>query len=71
MKIQVEFDPKKVDSYRLLGYENRDIRDEDFRNDRTDASLRDVLKLAEASAQGEQQLEFVRLVKDSLAIRGH
>lgn len=148
VKIQVEFDPKAVDRYRLLGYENRDVRDEDFRNDKTDAgevgaghtvtalyevkvkneaavklgdvriryhnassnqveetsqpvtvhaklspdlqflasvaefaeilresawaedgSLRDVLKLAEASAASEEQLEFVRMVKDSLAIR--
>ncbi|MGZ0050874.1 vWA domain-containing protein [Brevibacillus gelatini] len=37
VKIQVEFDPAIVDSYRLLGYENRDVRDEDFRNDKTDA----------------------------------
>ncbi|MFE1628954.1 von Willebrand factor type A domain-containing protein [Brevibacillus reuszeri] len=149
VKIQVEFDPKKVEAYRLLGYENRDVRDEDFRNDKTDAgevgaghsvtalyevklrpasntelgtvriryhdaasqkveevaqpvqvqselapdlkflaaaaqfaeilrkspwaeegSLRDVLDLAKSSAQGEQELEFVRIVKDSLAIRG-
>ncbi|GAA0344823.1 VWA domain-containing protein [Bacillus carboniphilus] len=35
-KIQVEFDPAKVDRYRLLGYENRDVRDEDFRNDSVD-----------------------------------
>lgn len=147
VKIQVEFDPKKVDSYRLIGYENRDVRDKDFRNDKTDAgeigaghsvtalyevklapparaelgtirvryhhassqkveeisevvrvqntlspdvtflaavaeygeilrespyaersSLADVLKLAEATATGEEQLEFVRLVKDSMAI---
>lgn len=147
VKIQVEFDPKKVDLYRLIGYENRDVRDKDFRNDKTDAgeigaghsvtalyevklaspahadlgavrvryhntlsqkveeisepvkvqnalspevaflaavaeygellrespyaersSLADVLKLAEATATGEEQLEFVRLVKDSMAI---
>ncbi len=37
VKIQVEFDPKKVESYRLIGYENRKIADEDFRNDRVDA----------------------------------
>ncbi len=37
VKIQVEFDPKKVLEYRLVGYENRDIADEDFRNDRVDA----------------------------------
>ncbi len=37
VKIQVEFDPRKVTSYRLIGYENREIADEDFRNDRVDA----------------------------------
>ena len=36
-KIQVEFDPELVESYRLLGYENRDVADEDFRNDDVDA----------------------------------
>ncbi len=37
VKIQVEFDPKQVESYRLLGYENRAIADRDFRNDAVDA----------------------------------
>lgn len=37
VKIQVELDPESVDKYRLLGYENRDIADRDFRNDRVDA----------------------------------
>ena len=37
VKIQVEFDPDAVRSYRLLGYENRDIADKDFRNDAVDA----------------------------------
>jgi Ca-activated chloride channel family protein len=36
-KIQVEFDPRRVRRYRLIGYENRDIADEDFRNDAVDA----------------------------------
>ncbi len=36
-KIQVEFDAESVRSYRLLGYENRDVADEDFRNDAVDA----------------------------------
>jgi Ca-activated chloride channel family protein len=36
-KIQVNFNPAVVSHYRLLGYENRDIRDEDFRNDTVDA----------------------------------
>jgi Ca-activated chloride channel family protein len=36
-KVQVEFDPAVVSAYRLLGYENRAVADEDFRNDRVDA----------------------------------
>lgn len=36
-KVQVTFDPATVARYRLLGYENRDIADEDFRNDAVDA----------------------------------
>ena len=36
-KIQVEFDPATVDRYRLLGYENRDVADRDFRHDDVDA----------------------------------
>jgi Ca-activated chloride channel family protein len=37
VKIQVEFNPESVAAYRLIGYENRDIADRDFRNDRVDA----------------------------------
>jgi Ca-activated chloride channel family protein len=36
-KIQVEFDSTRVLRYRLLGFENRDVADRDFRNDRVDA----------------------------------
>jgi Ca-activated chloride channel family protein len=36
-KIQVDFNPNVVSQYRLLGYENRDVADEDFRNDEVDA----------------------------------
>jgi Ca-activated chloride channel family protein len=36
-KVQVEFDPRVVTRYRLLGFENRDVADRDFRNDRVDA----------------------------------
>ena len=35
-RAQVEFDPVQVSGYRLLGYENRAIADEDFRNDAID-----------------------------------
>ena len=36
-KIQVSFNPDVVHSYRLIGYENRDVADRDFRNDSVDA----------------------------------
>jgi len=36
-KIQVDFNSEIVSHYRLLGYENRDIADKDFRNDEVDA----------------------------------
>jgi Ca-activated chloride channel homolog len=36
-KIQVDFDPTVTDRYRLIGYENRAIADEDFRDDTVDA----------------------------------
>jgi len=37
VKIQVEFNPAHVQGYRLLGYEDRLLRDEDFKNDKKDA----------------------------------
>ncbi len=37
VKIQVEFNPKFVESYRLVGYENRVLKNEDFNNDAKDA----------------------------------
>jgi len=37
VKIQVEFNPAQVSQYRLIGYENRALREEDFDNDRVDA----------------------------------
>lgn len=36
-KVQVEFNPEVVSQYRLIGYENRAIADEDFRDDTVDA----------------------------------
>ncbi len=37
VKIQVEFNPARVASYRLIGYENRRLADQDFNDDRKDA----------------------------------
>lgn len=37
VKIQVEFNPSRVQAYRLIGYENRLLADEDFADDKKDA----------------------------------
>jgi Ca-activated chloride channel family protein len=37
VKLQVEFNPAKVQAYRLIGYENRMLNKDDFNNDRKDA----------------------------------
>lgn len=37
VKFQVDFDPAQVAAYRLVGYENRDLADRDFRDDKVDA----------------------------------
>jgi Ca-activated chloride channel family protein len=37
MKLQVEFNPAKVQAYRLIGYEKRALKAEDFNNDKKDA----------------------------------
>jgi Ca-activated chloride channel family protein len=37
VKVQVEFNPAHVSQYRLIGYENRALREEDFANDAVDA----------------------------------
>lgn len=36
-KVQVEVDPRFVEGYRLIGYDNRAVADEDFRDDEVDA----------------------------------
>ncbi len=37
VKLQVEFNPSAVKGYRLIGYENRDLADDEFNNDKVDA----------------------------------
>ena len=67
-KIQLDFNPEVVQSYRLLGYENRDVADEDFRNDAVDAgevgSGHSVTALYEVAfhegAEGNAGTVFVR-----------
>jgi Ca-activated chloride channel homolog len=37
VKVQVEFNPRTIAAYRLIGYENRVLQDQDFNNDRKNA----------------------------------
>jgi len=37
VKLQVEFNPQRVNAYRLIGYENRILQTQDFKNDQKDA----------------------------------
>jgi len=57
VKIQVEWNDDLVKRYRLLGYENRDIADRDFRNDKVDAgeigSGHSVTALYEVQLRGD------------------
>ncbi|RKH60738.1 vWA domain-containing protein [Corallococcus llansteffanensis] len=66
VKFQVEFNPKAVSRYRLMGYENRDIADKDFRDDKVDAGEigagHTVTALYEVELTGEaQELATVRI----------
>lgn len=67
VKIQIEFNPAEVTSYRLLGYENRVLRTEDFADDTKDAGELGVghqvtvlyeLVPAGAGAQGDGELKY-------------
>jgi Ca-activated chloride channel family protein len=58
VKIQVEFNPAAVAEYRLIGYENRLLKREDFNNDRVDAgdigAGHSVTALYEITLKGDQ-----------------
>lgn len=64
VKIQVEFNPLKVAEYRLIGYETRMLKREDFNNDRVDAgdigSGHSVTALYEITPTGSE----ARLIDD-------
>lgn len=67
VKVQVEFNPAAVANYRLIGYEKRDIADEDFRNDEVDAGeigaghTVTALYEVELRAQPDAEIATVRL----------
>jgi len=68
VKIQVEFNPAKVAGYRLLGYENRMLRAQDFNDDKKDAGeigaghtvtcLYEIVPLGEAVENNQQAADI-------------
>ncbi|MFM8952257.1 MAG: von Willebrand factor type A domain-containing protein [Planctomycetaceae bacterium] len=77
VKIQVEFNPALVASYRLVGYENRLLANSDFRNDRKDAgeigaghtvtALYEVVPVGTAGADGPDGAEPLKYQKQPAA----
>lgn len=68
VKIQVEFNPDAVKSYRLIGYENRMMSNEDFDNDTADAgelgpghSVTALYEIETSAASRNQKLVELRL----------
>ncbi|WP_298401091.1 von Willebrand factor type A domain-containing protein [Sphingobium sp.] len=65
VKVQVEFNPAAVSQYRLIGYENRALTEEDFADDRVDAgeigaghqvtALYEIVPLGEAGWTGQRK----------------
>ena len=75
VKLQVEFNPGQVSEYRLLGYENRALKREDFSNDKVDAGEigagHTVTALYEIVPAGEKGwLEPLRYGKSEPAVSG-
>lgn len=66
VKIQVDFNPNVVRSYRLIGYENRDVADEKFRDDKEDGGEigagHDVTALYEIKLHGNVRIEHIAKV---------
>ncbi|UJB18470.1 vWA domain-containing protein [Lysobacter capsici] len=73
VKVQVEFNPAVVAEYRLIGYENRVLKREDFNNDRVDAGEigagHDVTALYELAlvGSGGESVDPLRYGKDAQA----
>ncbi len=74
VKIQVEFNPQQVKAYRLIGYESRLLKDEDFNNDTIDAgeigsghtvtALYEIIPAGSAEAvPGIDELKYQKQVK--------
>ncbi len=71
VKVQVEFNPDVVSEWRLIGYENRVLAEEDFNNDKIDAGElgagKAVIALFEVTPKGQKGLYSDRRYADSNA----
>ncbi len=74
VKLQVEFNPAVVAEYRLIGYENRLLRREDFNNDKVDAgdigaghSVTAIYEIALSGSKGRllSPLRYGKMARDS------
>jgi Ca-activated chloride channel family protein len=76
VKVQVEFNPALVAEYRLIGYENRLLRREDFNNDKVDAGEigagHAVTALYEIALRGSggERVEPLRYGRETAAVGG-
>ena len=69
VKLQIEFNPTKVKEYRLIGYENRMLKKEDFADDKKDAgelgaghtvtALYEIVPLKEGEKVGDGELKYM------------
>ena len=76
VKIQIEFNPRVVAEYRLVGYENRMLAREDFNNDRVDAgeigaghTVTAIYEIALRDSSG-QRIESLRYQDQTAAAQG-
>lgn len=76
VKLQVEFNHRQVQAYRLIGYENRVLKNEDFRNDAKDAgdmgsghtctALYEIVPVgAKLDFPTDEPLKYLREAKDT------
>ncbi|WP_235903524.1 vWA domain-containing protein [Taibaiella lutea] len=67
VKVQVEFNPENVESYRLIGYENRTLNKEDFTDDKKDAgeigSGQNITALYEIIPKANTEFKSVKTFK--------
>jgi Ca-activated chloride channel homolog len=80
VKIQIEFNPVAVASYRLIGYENRLLNDEDFNDDRKDAgemgsghtvtALYEIVPAGVEVASGVDPLRYQSLKRETTGYSG-